>query len=403
MRVLMLAWEYPPHVVGGMGKHVLDLAPALAAVGVEVHVLTPLLRGGAAHEVTPEGVHVHRIEPPHMEDYGFVTFALETSNVLEHAAHALQAEIGGFDLVHAHDWLAASAAVALKHAWRRPLVATIHATERGRGQGFLSANGHSERINQLEWRLTYEAWRLIACSRFMAQQIHDYFGTPLDKIDVVPNGIYVHPNPFASDEERLVFRRRFAQDDQPLAYYVGRIVYEKGLHILLDAWPRVLAALPNACLVIAGAGSYLPTLVQRAQELGIAAQVTFAGFIPDGERDQLYHAADVAIFPSLYEPFGIVALEAMAAGCPVVVAATGGLAEVVIAHENGLSVQPNDPAALAWGILHTLQHPDWAHARADNAYQVARDSFNWHTIAKNTAAVYTRAYDEWQGSAWGTP
>jgi glycosyltransferase involved in cell wall biosynthesis len=385
-----------------MGKHVLDLAPALAAVGVEVHVLTPLLRGGAAREVTPEGVCVHRIEPPHMEDYGFVTFALETSNVLEHAAQALQAELGTFDLIHAHDWLAASAAITLKHAWRRPLVATIHATERGRGQGFLSANGHSERINQLEWRLTHEAWRLIACSRFMAQQIHDYFGTPLDKIDVVPNGIYVRPNPFASDEERLAFRRRFAEDDQPLAYYVGRIVYEKGLHILLDAWPRVLAALPSASLVIAGAGGYLPSLVQRAQELGIAAQVTFAGFIPDGERDQLYHAADVAIFPSLYEPFGIVALEAMAAGCPVVVAATGGLAEVVIAHETGLSVQPNDPAALAWGILHTLQHPDWAHARAQNAYLVARDSFNWHTIARNTAAVYTRTYDEWQGGAWGT-
>ena len=401
MRVLMLAWEYPPHVVGGMGKHVLDLAPALAAAGVEVPVLTPLLRGGAAREVTPEGVHVHRIEPPHMEDYGFVTFALETSNVLEQAAHALQAESGPFDLIHAHDWLAASAAVALKHAWRRPLVATIHATERGRSQGSLSNNGHSERINQLEWRLTYEAWRLIACSRFMAQQIHDYFNTPLDKIDVVPNGVYVRPNPFVSNEERLAFRRRFANEDQPLIYYVGRIVYEKGLHILIEAWPQVLVAQPRARLVIAGAGGYLSSLVQRAQDLGIAAQVTFAGFIPDDERDQLYHAADVAVFPSLYEPFGIVALEAMAAGCPVVVAATGGLAEVVIAHETGLSVQPNDPSALAWGILHTLQHPDWSRTRAENAYRAARDSFNWHTIAGATAAVYARAYDEWQGSTWG--
>jgi glycosyltransferase involved in cell wall biosynthesis len=398
----MLAWEYPPHVVGGMGKHVLDLAPALAAAGVEVHVLTPLLRGGAAREVTPEGVRVHRVEPPHMEDYGFVTFALETSNVLKHAAHALQDESGAFDLIHAHDWLAASAAVALKHAWRRPLVATIHATERGRGQGSLSANGHSEQINQLEWRLTYEAWRLITCSRFMAQQIHEYFNTPFDKIDVVPNGIYVRPNPFASGEERLAFRRRFADDDQPLVYYVGRIVYEKGLHLLLDAWPQVQAALPHARLLIAGAGGYLPSLVQRAQELGVAAQVLFAGFIPDDERDQLYHVADVAVFPSLYEPFGIVALEAMAAGCPVVVAATGGLAEVVIAHETGLSVQPNDPAALAWGILHTLQHPDWSRARAENAYRAARDSFNWHTIAGATAAVYARAYAEWQGSTWGS-
>jgi glycogen synthase len=401
MRVLMLSWEYPPHVVGGMGKHVFDLAPALAATGVEVHVLTPLLRGGAAREVTAEGVTIHRVEPPHMEDYGFVTFAVETSNVLEQAAYTLCAESGAFDLIHAHDWLASTAAVALKHAWRRPLVATIHATERGRGQGFLVTNDHSERINQLEWGLTYEAWRLIACSRFMARQVHDYFSTPLDKIDVVPNGIYVRPDPFASDEQRRAFRRRFVEDDQLLVYYVGRIVYEKGLHVLLEAWPGVLAGLPHARLVIAGAGGYLPALMQLAEELGIAAQVTFAGFIPDDERDQLYHAADVAVFPSLYEPFGIVALEAMAADCPVVVAATGGLAEVVTAHETGLTVQPNDPAALAWGILHSLQHPDWSRARAKNAYHVARDSFNWHTIASATAEVYARTYEEWRASTWG--
>jgi glycosyltransferase involved in cell wall biosynthesis len=243
---------------------------------------------------------------------------------------------------------------------------------------------------------------VIACSRFMAHQIHDYFHTPLDKIDVVPNGIYVRPDPFASDEERLAFRRRFAGDDQPLVYYVGRIVYEKGLHVLLDAWPQVLAALPRARLLIAGAGGYLPALVQRAQDLGIATQVRFAGFIPDDERDQLYHAADVAVFPSLYEPFGIVALEAMAARCPVVVAATGGLAEVVTAHETGLCVQPNDPVSLAWGILHSLQHPDWSRTRAENAYRAARDSFNWHAIAGATAEVYTRACAEWRANAWGT-
>src|SRR5688500_6346963 len=129
MRVLMLSWEYPPHAVGGMGKHVFDLVPSLAAIGVEVQVLTPLLRGGAAREVTAEGVTIHRVEPPHMQEHGFVTFAVETSNILEQAANALCAEFKSFDLIHAHDWLASTAAVALKHAWRRPLVATIHATE----------------------------------------------------------------------------------------------------------------------------------------------------------------------------------------------------------------------------------------------------------------------------------
>ena len=401
MRVLMLTWEYPPHIVGGMGKHVMDLAPALADVGVELHVLTPLLRGGAEHETTPQGVHIHRVEPPQMGDYGFVTFVIQTNTVMEQAAHTLWDEVGGFDLIHAHDWLDATVGVALKHAWRRPLVATIHATERGRGQGYVGNDGHSDQIDQVEWWVTYEAWRVIACSRFMADQIYDYFSTPLDKIDVVPNGIYVHPNPFASEEERCAFRRRFVADDQPLVYYVGRIVYEKGLHILLDAWPQVLAERPQARLLIAGTGGYLPALTQRAHDLGIAAQVSFAGFIADDERDKLYHVADVAAFPSLYEPFGIVALEAMAACCPVVVAATGGLAEVVTSHETGLIVPPNDPSALAWSILYTLQHPDWSRVRATNALRVARNKFNWHTIAHATADVYARTYAAWQQSDWG--
>jgi glycogen synthase len=401
MRVLMLTWEYPPHVVGGLGKHVMDLAPALADGGVELHVLTPLLRDGAEREITPPGIHVHRVGPPRMQDHSLVTFALQTNTVMEQAARKLRDDVGGFDLIHAHDWLDTTVGVALKHAWRRPLVATIHATERGRGQGYVGNNGHSERINSMEWRLTYEAWRVIACSRFMAGQIHDYFSTPLDKIDVVPNGIYIRPDPFASQKERCAFRRRFVADEQPLVYNVGRVVYEKGLHVLLDAWPRVLSVLPQARLLIAGAGGYLPALTQRAHDLGIASQVIFTGFISDDERDKLYHVADVATIPSLYEPFGIVALEAMAANCPVVVAATGGLAEVVTSHETGLTVLPNDPAALAWGILHTLQHPDWSRARAANALRVARDHFSWQMIARATADVYARTYAAWQQSSWG--
>jgi glycosyltransferase involved in cell wall biosynthesis len=384
-----------------MGKHVMDLSPALATEGEEIHVLTPLLSGGAAHEVTAEGVHIHRVEPPQLEDYSFVAFANKTNAVMEQAAHELAATVGRFDLIHAHDWLDAAAGVALKHAWRRPLVATMHATERGRGQGFVGNNGHSDQINQIEWWMSYEAWRVIACSRFMAHQIHDYFGTPLDKIDVVPNGIYVRPDPFVSSEERSAFRRRFVDDDQPLAFHVGRLVYEKGPHILLDAWPQVRTALPRARLIVAGNGSYLPALKQRAWDLGIADEVIFAGFVSDDDRDKLYHVADVAVFPSLYEPFGIVALEAMAAGCPVVVAATGGLAEVVTPHETGLVVQPSDPAALAWGILHTLQHPEWARARATNALRLARDTYNWHSIARATAAVYAHTHSAWLLDGWG--
>jgi glycogen synthase len=400
MRVLMLSWEYPPHVVGGMGKHVMDLAPALAQEGIEVHVVTPLLRDGASHETTPDGVTIHRFEPPRMEEYGFVSFAQQTNALLERAARSLQRDVGDFHVVHAHDWLAAHAGIALKYAWRRPLIATIHATERGRHQGNIGS-GHAERINSIEWWLTYESWRLIVCSRFMATQLHQYFNTPLDKIDVVPNGVYIHPDPFASVDERRAFRRRFVADDQPLVFYVGRLVYEKGLHILLDAWPEVRAALPAAKLVIAGTGSYMDTLKSRAHALGIGADIMFTGFISDEDRDKLYQIADVATFPSLYEPFGIVALEAMAARCPVVVAETGGLAEVVSPHETGLMVDPNNPASLAWGILHTLEHPDWARARAENGFRVVRDLFSWRSIAVATIDVYERTFAAWQHDGWG--
>ncbi|HNP72128.1 MAG TPA: glycosyltransferase family 4 protein [Kouleothrix sp.] len=400
MRVLTLSWEYPPHVVGGMGKHIMDLAPALAQQGIEMHIVTPLMRGGAKRETTADGIHIYRVEPPHMDAYGFVSYVQHTNGLMEYAARSLREEIGPFDLIHSHDWLAAHSGVSLKHAWRRPLVATIHATERGRQGGYIGS-GHAEQVNHIEWWLTYEAWRAIACSHFMARQVNSYFGTPYDKIDVVANGVYVHPNPFASAEERLAFRRRYAQDDEPLVFYVGRLVYEKGLHVLLDSWPRVRESFPRARLVIAGTGAYLDTLKHRAWALGIVSSVNFAGFISDDERDKLYHCADVAAFPSLYEPFGIVALEAMAACCPVVVAETGGLAEVVKLHETGLTVHPNDPASLAWGILHTLRHPEWSRTRVANALAVARDMFNWRQIALETAAVYQRTYGDWLRDSWG--
>ncbi|HWQ11817.1 MAG TPA: glycosyltransferase family 4 protein [Roseiflexaceae bacterium] len=400
MRVLMLSWEYPPHIVGGLGRHVMHLASALATEGVAVHVLTPMLRHGARREVTPEGVHIHRVEAPHMQDDGFVSFVFQTNTALERAARELQREGGDFTLIHAHDWLVANAGVALKHAWRRPLVGTIHATERGRMQGYVG-NGHSEQINSTEWWLTYESWRLIACSRFMAGQVQEYFGAPADKIDVVPNGVPISPSPFAGEEERRVYRRQFVADGQALVFCVGRLVYEKGQHVLLEAWPQVLSAAPQARLLVAGTGAQLDALKQRARELGVAQQVIFTGFVADEDRDRLYHVADVAVFPSIYEPFGIVALEAMAACCPVVVSETGGLMEVVHQQETGLVVRPGDPGALAEGILQTLQHPEQARARATAALRDVRERYSWARVAALTASVYRRTYAAWRQNPWG--
>lgn len=400
MHVLMLSWEYPPHVVGGLGRHVMSLAPALVARGISVSVLTPLLRHGAPHEGAPDGVHIHRVEAPRMEGYSFLTFARETNTAIERAGRELQRRPGEFTLIHAHDWLVADAAIALKHAWRRPLICTIHATERGRMQGYVGG-GASEEIDRIEWALTYEAWRTITCSRFMAAQVAEYFATPPDKIDMVPNGVAIVPSPFATAAERQAFRRTLLADDEQLVFYVGRVVYEKGLHLLLDAWPRVRDTAPGARLVIAGAGGQLDALKQQAWDMGLAQQVIFTGFISDDDRDRLYHVADLAVFPSIYEPFGIVALEAMAAGCPVVVSATGGLAEVVRHEATGLTVAPNDAAALAAGILATLQRPEQARERAACALRDVTAHYSWASVAAQTAAVYQRTYDEWRDNPWG--
>jgi glycogen(starch) synthase len=401
MHVLMLSWEYPPNLVGGMGKHVMDLVPALAKEGIEISLITPQLQAGPTHETLPSGVRIIRVPVPPRDDTNDSSFVMLANREMEFAAIALQRELGRrFDLIHTHDWLGAHAGVGLKRTWEIPLIATVHATERGRGRGTL-LGPQSERINSLEWWMNYEAWRVIVCSQFMANQVHDYFRTPFDKIDVVPNGVYPIENPFASEKAATNFRRRYAEDDQALIYFIGRLVYEKGAQVLISAWPEVLQSYPKARLLISGVGPYLNALKARVAALDISESVVFTGFIDDVQRDKLYHVVNAAVFPSLYEAFGIVALEAMAANCPVIVSDTGGLAEVVQPHETGVTVAPDNPSSLAWGILHTLNNPDWAAARVANAARVVRDRYDWQHIAQQTSEVYRRVYQEWELVSWG--
>jgi glycosyltransferase involved in cell wall biosynthesis len=398
MHVLHLTWEYPPYIVGGLGRHVAELLPALAGQGIRVSAVAPRLRDGAPDEVV-DGVTVRRVAVPGPPGADFPAYVARVAPALVEAARALHAEQGPFDLIHAHDWLATEAAATLKHEWRVPLIATIHATERGRGRGGLHGDA-ARRINDLEWRLTYEAWRVIVCSRFMAAQIRDYFQTPPDKIDVVPNGVHLGGTPFEDADHWLAFRRRFADDDERMAFHVGRIVYEKGLHVLLDAWPLVCSKV-RARLVIAGTGEYLEPLKARAASLGLGDRVRFTGFIANDDRDRLYHAADLAVFPSLYEPFGIVALEALANACPLVVSDAGGLAEVVQHGATGLVAPMDDPGALADAIVAALSRPDMARARAAAGLRDIRDYYTWPRIACSTQEIYERVLGEWWKSPWG--
>lgn len=398
MRVMMFSWEYPPHIVGGLGEHVANLVPALGLQGVDVHLITPRWAGGAAEETGP-GYYIHRVEPTTGNCSDIYTCAWQTNLLLERYAEELWQRDGAFDLLHAHDWLVAFAPLALKRGYHVPVVATIHATEKGRGRGYLEP-GLPQAINNAEWWLSYEAWRIICCSQFMANEVGSYFRAPADKIDVIPNG--VNANAFArfQNQELAAFRALYALPEEDIVFNVGRVVAEKGVGVLIEAVPRVLEACPQAKFVIAGSGRYAEDLRRRAWELGVGHKVLFTGFIPNDDRDRLYSVASCAVFPSLYEPFGIVALEAMAARTPVVVSEVGGLAEVVRHGETGITVYPNNPDSLAWGITHTLQRPDWARQRAENAYRMVLDEYNWPVIARRTLATYERVVAERTKTAW---
>ena len=398
MRVLMFSWEYPPYIVGGLGQHVAELLPALGRLhGLELHLVTP--NWGHGEPVVRSGnITVHRVDPPTPES-DFYTTAWQANLRLEKYSQLLWAEAGPFDLIHVHDWLVAFVGTAMKRSNRVPLLSTIHATERGRGRGFLGSD-QARAINNVEWLLAYESWRIIACSEYMAGEIMDYFKSSRDKIDVIPNGVTTAQFDLLDGQDLGYFRAMYALPNEQIVFHVGRIVYEKGIQVLIKATPLVLGQQPTAKIVIAGKGPELEACRALSWSLGVGEKVLLTGFISDEDRDRLFKIAGCAVFPSLYEPFGIVALQAMAAKCPVVVSDVGGLAEVVKHAETGITIYPDNPESLAWGIVHTLQHPTWSAKRVENAYREVRELYNWDRIARLTATVYERIMAERARAKW---
>lgn len=401
MRILVLSWEFPPYVVGGMGKHVAGLIPALCNTysrygPLEVDVLTTRYAGGAAVELLCEGVTIHRVETPPFDPIDLYNTVIAGNEALVAHAHMLSEE-KPYDLVHVHDWLTGVAGVRLKYDYRIPLIVTVHATERGRHQGHITS-ATSGRIDDLEGYLCHEAWRVIVCSHYMTEELSQFFGTPGDKVDVISNGIDQYKLYPCSDEQRTALRRQYAPNGERLLFFVGRIVHEKGLHVLIRAMPAILADFPNTRLLVAGKNSR--HLWPLAVELRVAHAIHFLDFISDERRDCLYQVVDAAIFPSIYEPFGIVALEAMMLGCNVIVSDVGGLREVVQHEETGLTVYPNDPESVAWAVRRLFLDPDAASRRRERAQAQAQHLYNWAKIAQQTVAVYDDVIGERRNTQW---
>jgi len=393
MRVLMLSWEYPPVVYGGLGRHVHALTEAMVVAGHQVSVVTQQADGEPLRE-TVAGVDLIRVpqDPPYVPLDDILAWTMGFNHALARTALRLTGELRP-EVVHAHDWLAGHAGATLRDALRIPLVATVHATEAGRQQGWLR-NPVSKSVHSVEWWLTYQARRVITCSSHMRAEIGALFNLPAGKVDVIPNGIdLVRWRVDRVAAEAL--RDRYASGpDAPLLVYTGRLEWEKGLHTLVRAVPRLRRRYPGLRLVVAGRGSKEDELRALARSLRVSRAITFVGWLEPEELAALAAAADCAIVPSIYEPFGIVALEATASGTPLVVADTGGLREIVEHGVTGLRFEPGDVTGLARAVGSVLSDEVLAHRLVRDARAVLDANYRWTTIAERTVAVYRRAVVE---------
>jgi glycogen(starch) synthase len=386
MRVLPVSWEYPPVIEGGLGRHVRKLSEQLVRHGLEVHVLT---RGGGRLPVEADqhGVIVHRVrERPFPKDPSAFVRWVEAMNRHMHALAAELCDRFEFDLVHSHDWLVAGAAERASREIDRPWLVTVHATEYGRHQGWVQNHPQSH-IHAAERAMVRRADHVITCSRYMRVHVANVFGVRPSKITAIPNGIDPRDLEPVSDDLPAL-RSRYADPDELLVLLVGRLVYEKGFHLALDALAPLVRRMRGVRFVVAGTGTAEAELKHQASTLGLAGHGAFLGWIGDDMLHSLYRVSDLCIVPSIYEPFGLVALEAMASGCLCVVADTGGLREVVpVEGTVGLRFPSRDAGALR-GVLERVLTDDAERAQlvAEGREHVLR--FDWAEVARRTTEVY---------------
>jgi glycogen(starch) synthase len=375
MRVLMVVWEFPPRAVGGVAAHVDGLSQALARAGHDV-VLFTLAHTGAT-DVDIGGIRVlrARADLPWLPDEDLVARVASAN----HHLVQLSVHLGDWrpDIVHAHDWQVAWAADTLSTLYGARLVATFHATERGRHGGGVPP-GEPSTIHAVESWLAHDAEAVIASSKFMVSEVVGGFELPAERSHLIPNGI--DPTWWSTGVR--------PSERTPLVFTWGRVQYEKGFQVLARAMSLLRVRVPGIECVIGGRGSYLPELQSQIELEGVSDLVHLPGFLPDELLRATVHRAGCVAVPSLYEPFGIVALEALAGGAPLVVARTGGLAELIEGTGAGLLFEPGNADELAACIEKVLTDDALADEMRRRGSALLADRYSWDAIAGATAAVY---------------
>jgi glycogen(starch) synthase len=377
LKVLILSWEFPPNIVGGLSRHVVGIATHLSEQGHEVHVLTAGKHNLPSFEVM-NGIIVHRVRPVNEYDDHFLSWIAGLNMAMAFKADQLVEEID-FDLIHAHDWLVGAAAISLKELVEIPLLTTIHATEHGRNNGIYTEM--QQFIHEKEQQLIIESDQIIVCSEYMKDELNRVFLLQNKNITVIPNGI-----------EPLTVKKKIAEvipelADKKYIFSIGRIVEEKGFETIIEAAAIAKEKKQNFIFVIAGKGPMLTEYQNQVIVRGLEGYVSFIGYVTDEQRNALIEACELAVIPSLYEPFGIVVLEAMALGKPTVVSNTGGMKGIIKHLQTGMLMVPGNPKSLLEQIEFLLNQPEKAKEIGSKGKQIVQSLYGWKRIAAETSRI----------------
>ena len=383
MRIAMLSSESLHSISsGGLGVHVTELAAGLQRRGHDLHVITRRKEDQNYYDCI-DGVHYHRV------DHGLSENDVECMDfmckAMAHRFHEVTSMIGKFEIVHAHDWLTANAMKYAMDGFGTPGVLTMHSTEYGR-DGNVFYEGFARWVRDAEAAGCHNASVVIAVSHFLADELRRIYQVPNEKIHIVPNGVNYHAFDGFLDPAEVKGRYGIAPL-APTIFSPGRMTVQKGMDMLVEAVPMVLASYPETRFVISGEGPEKDAVVRRAYEVGASGAIVFLGHMPRWQYIDLMRACDIVAVPSRNEPFGIVVLEAWAAGKPVVATTAGGPREFVWHDVNGFLVDAT-AGGMAHGIGSLLADHDHCRVLGANGRRAVEEKFNWDNVAAYTEGVY---------------
>lgn len=399
----MFGWEFPPHNSGGLGTACLGLSRALVNQGINLTIVLPrkldnysdsfrfvfpedklspdqliLVNSLLYPYVTPDIYDIIINGTKHHINYGGNLF----EEVKRYALSArMIAANEDFDVIHAHDWLAFGAGLEAKNVSNKKLVVHVHATEFDRTGG----NGVNQDVYNIEREGMHRADSIIAVSNFTKNIVVKNYGVPAEKIHVIHNSVsHEDYAPLDGNENSQKDVLAFKKLGYKLVVFVGRITLQKGLDYFLNAAKIVSEHVNNALFIIVGSGDMEKQIILQAARLGISDKVIFAGFLRGAQLSKIYKSADLFIMPSVSEPFGLTALEAILHGAPVLISKQSGVAEVL---SNALKVDFWDVDEMANQAIAALQHESMNNCLKNYGKEEVK-RYSWDIAARKCVSLY---------------